>query len=220
MSWRRHWLVGNWLGAFPLIRIAALPSWQQIVFALGADLLMITGMVVGMDLGSDEVAFLSRETATTHDGAFGHLIGATITLTMVMGMAAGMILWSGAVPLLGLAGSAHSRRPATGGWRGHPLARHGLAHVPALRAVCEPLPLQACLALCADAFLIAGMLVGMAMTHELALESATPVRGLPIGLLMAVGLSLGIGAGQAAWNTISSITRTCVAILAPDPPSG
>jgi len=66
------------------------------------------------------------------------------------------------------------------------------------------------------------MLVGMAMVHELALGSATPIRGLPIGLLMAIGMSLGMGAGQAAWSTIFGITRTCIAILDPvrNPPRG
>ncbi len=219
-DWRDRWVVSNWLAAVPLLRILALTSGRDAVFALGADALMIAGMVIGMDLGSDEVAFLDHAVALSPaaaDAEFGHLIGLLTTVTMVLGMAAGMILWNRLAPLLGLAADQPEQpgRSARRGWRDSALVRKGILFVPCLRGLCERSVGKACVDLCTDAFLIAGMLAGMAVAHELAMGSATPVRGLPMALAMAAGMALGMGAGQAAWNTALGVAQAFRSILLP-----
>lgn len=219
-DWRDRWVVSNWLAAVPLLRVLTLASARDAVFALGADALMIAGMVIGMDLGSDEVAFLDHAMALSPavaKGEFGHLIGIMITVTMVLGMAAGMILWTGLAPFLGLDADRpeESGGSARQGWRDSVLVRRGILFVPCLRAVCERSVTKACLGFCADAVLIVGMLAGMALVHELATGSATPVRGLPMALAMAVGMALGMGAAQAAWNTVLGVAQACRSILLP-----
>jgi hypothetical protein len=219
-DWRERWVVSNWLAAVPLLRTLTLTSGRDAVFALGADALMIAGMVIGMDLGSDEVVFLDNAMALSPAAAkaeFGHLISIMITVTMVLGMAAGMILWTGFAPLLGLYADQpeESGRSARQDWRDSVLVRRAILFVPCLRALCERSVGKACLDLCADGFLVAGMLAGMAVVHELAMGSATPVRGLPMALAMAVGMALGMGAAQAAWNTVLGVARACRSILLP-----
>ena len=174
---------------------------------------MVLGMVTGMVLAHKGIHLLGRarpggdgmEAAT-----FGVLIGSVPAIAMVLGMAAGMICWMQCARALHLEEDGPAP-PSVGNvrsWRASPFVQQVLSFVPGLRAVCQPTVSSACLTLCADAFAISGMLLGMAVVHELAMDSTVPVHGLLTVGLLGLGMALGMGVGGGLWNTIRSVAST------------
>ena len=186
-GWRDSWLSREVFGAIPVVRVLCMPPRPAAAFACGADLMMVAGMLIGMDLGADEVRFLMGWHAgpgmlVAHDDEFARLVRPIVAMTMVLGMGVGMICWNALTALPDFVGGRHEFAQA-GSWRQAIFVRHGLAMVPVLRAACLPSLREAGLALGADALAIAGMLAGMAVVDHLMTHSSGPVHGWLMALV-------------------------------------